>query len=153
GGTVDLGTAADPGGNTINLNGTGSFVRNTTATPMSAAGTSFTVNGTPLAGSTVQGLGWGDFNDDREVDFHEKVIAGVTLTLSGVDDLGQPVNRTTQTDINGIYAFPGLRPGNAAGYTIHETQPAGYLDGQDSLGIINGIYVGSGVVNDTFSGV
>src|SRR5262249_38834170 len=72
GGTVDLGTAADPGGNTINLNGTGSFVRNTTATPMSAAGTSFTVNGTPLAGSTVQGLGWVDFNDDGEVDFHEK---------------------------------------------------------------------------------
>src|SRR5262249_39170550 len=31
GGTVDLGTASDPGGNTINVNGAGSFVHNTTS--------------------------------------------------------------------------------------------------------------------------
>ena len=33
GGTVDLGTAADPGGNTINVNGAGELVHNTSGQP------------------------------------------------------------------------------------------------------------------------
>jgi parallel beta-helix repeat protein len=45
GGTVDLGTAADPGGNTINVNGTGTLIRNTTANPVSAVGDTFEING------------------------------------------------------------------------------------------------------------
>jgi hypothetical protein len=45
GGTVDLGMADDPGGNTIDINGTGSFIRNSTANPVSAVGDTFEVNG------------------------------------------------------------------------------------------------------------
>jgi uncharacterized delta-60 repeat protein len=45
GGTVDLGTAADPGGNTPNVNGTGTFLRNTTANHITAVGDSFEING------------------------------------------------------------------------------------------------------------
>jgi hypothetical protein len=45
GGTVDLGTAADPGGNTINVNGAGTFIRNTTANPVSAVGDTFEITG------------------------------------------------------------------------------------------------------------
>jgi hypothetical protein len=45
GGTVDLGTAVDPGGNTLNIKGTGSFIRNTTPNPIVAVGDTFEVNG------------------------------------------------------------------------------------------------------------
>src|SRR5207253_2891136 len=62
-------------------------------------------------------------------------------------------SRTIQTDANGVYAFIGLRPSNAAGYTVTETQPAGLLDGRDTLGTVNSVPTGSAAVNDTFSGV
>ncbi len=48
GGTLDLGTATDPGGNTLNINGTGEFVHNTTANAVPPVGDTFEANGTPL---------------------------------------------------------------------------------------------------------
>jgi hypothetical protein len=45
GGTVDLGMATDPGGNTINVNGSGTWISNTTASPVSAIGDTFKING------------------------------------------------------------------------------------------------------------
>src|SRR5262249_5396012 len=56
----------------------------------------------------------------------ESGIFGVTITLTGVDDLGNAVSVTTTTDIDGSYSFVGLRPGT---YSLHETQPARYRDG------------------------
>jgi hypothetical protein len=50
GGTLDLGTGTDPGGNTININGTGTFIRNTTADPISSVGDAFEIDG--------QGVPW-----------------------------------------------------------------------------------------------
>jgi fimbrial isopeptide formation D2 family protein/uncharacterized repeat protein (TIGR01451 family) len=61
----------------------------------------------------------------------EPPIAGVTVTLTGTDDLGNPVLRTTVTAVDGSYFFADLRVGT---YVITETQPAGYLDGKDSVG-------------------
>jgi titin len=106
-----------------------------------------------VAPSSVQGLVWVDFNDDGQVDFGEKAIAGVTVTLTGTDDLGHAVSQTAQTDADGIYSFPNLRPSGAAGYTVTETQPAGFLEGKDSLGLVNGTLTGSAAVQDVFSGV
>jgi hypothetical protein len=144
GGTVDLGTAASPGGNTINVNGTGSFVSNTTANAVPAVGDNFTVNGAPLAPGSLSGLVFADFNDNGQVDFGENGIGGVPITLSGRDDLGDPVNLSQATDVDGTYLFAGLRPGN---YTITEAQPAGYLQGIDTVGTAGG----SLVATDTFS--
>jgi hypothetical protein len=135
GGTVDLGTAASPGGNTINLNGSGTFANNTTSTPIAAVGDTFTVNGLPLAPSSLSGVVWEDFNDDGQVDFGEKGISGVTITLTGTDDLGNAVNLSQLTDGDGAYVFSNLRPGN---YYLAETQPAGYLQGIDSVGTAGG---------------
>ncbi len=89
----------------------------------------------------------------------EAGIAGVTITLSGTDGLGNAVNQTTvtadgTTDANGdglinaldrgFYQFKNLRPGT---YTITETtQPAGYADGQETIGSQGGT-----VTNDRFS--
>src|SRR5262249_52322134 len=53
GGTVDLGTASSPGNNTINVNGTGQFVQNSTANSISAVGDTFENNGTALAASLL----------------------------------------------------------------------------------------------------
>jgi hypothetical protein len=140
GGTLDLGTAASPGGNTLNINGTGTLVENTTATPIPAAGDLFTVNGQPLAPSSLSGMVWEDFNDDAQVDFGEKGISGVTITLTGTDFLGNAVNLSQQTDSDGAYVFANLLPGT---YTLTETQPAGYLQGGDSVGTAGGSLVGT----------
>ncbi|HEV3083221.1 MAG TPA: Ig-like domain-containing protein [Gemmataceae bacterium] len=112
-----------------------------------------TVALTVLAPSTIQGLVYADFNNDGQVDFGEGPIAGVTIALAGTDDLGNAVSRTLQTDANGVYAFVNLRPSNAAGYTLTETQPAELLDGRDTLGMVNGVPTGSAAVNDTFAGL
>jgi uncharacterized delta-60 repeat protein len=135
GGTVDLGTSADPGGNTINVNGGGTFVRNTTSTPVTAVGVTYTVNATPLTPSSLSGLVWEDFNDDGQVDFGERGIRGVAVTLTGTDDLGNAVSVSQLTDGDGAYTFLNLRPGN---YTLSESQPAGYTQGIDRVGTAGG---------------
>jgi parallel beta-helix repeat protein len=45
GGTVDLGTASSPGNNTININGAGQMVQNSTGNPISAVGNTFESGG------------------------------------------------------------------------------------------------------------
>jgi ELWxxDGT repeat protein/VCBS repeat-containing protein len=50
GGTVDLGTADDPGNNRVNVNGSGTFLRNTTGHPIADFGNTFAVDGTATAG-------------------------------------------------------------------------------------------------------
>src|SRR5262249_12500415 len=56
GGTVDLGTATHPGGNTLNINGACAFVVNTAGLPIAAAGDTFLVNGVPLAPDSLSGI-------------------------------------------------------------------------------------------------
>jgi hypothetical protein len=48
GGLLDLGTTASPGGNVVNVNGTGEFVDNSTSNLAPAIGDTFEVNGSPL---------------------------------------------------------------------------------------------------------
>src|SRR5262249_31317422 len=76
-----------------------------------------------------------DRNNNGLVDGAETGIQGVTITLTGTDDLGAAVNTTATTDVNGNYTFGTLRPGN---YTITETQPGAFLDGKDSVGTAAG---------------
>ena len=62
----------------------------------------------------------------------EPRIQGVTLTLTGNDLFGDPVNATATTDANGNYLFNDLPPsstGGVGGYTITQTQPAGFING------------------------
>ena len=60
----------------------------------------------------------------------------MTVTLTGTDDLGQPVSASTTTNAAGYYEFVGLRPGS---YKVVETQPAVYLDGKDTAGSTGGV--------------
>ncbi|MBK7673269.1 MAG: hypothetical protein IPJ27_00065 [Candidatus Accumulibacter sp.] len=76
----------------------------------------------------------------------EPAIAGVVLTLTGTNGLGQPVTATATTDANGFYQFINLAPGT---YTVSEAQPAGFIDGKDTVGSTGG----SNAVNDVLSGI
>ena len=100
--------------------------------------------------SRIQSLVWVDFNNDGEVNFGERAIEGVPIALTGTDDRGNPVTLMLTTDAQGLVEFDGLRPGN---YTLSETQPAGYPDGRDVPGTVNGVPIGDATVNDQFSGV
>jgi hypothetical protein len=100
--------------------------------------------------STISGLVFEDSNNNGLVDFGEHAISGVTIHLTGVNDLGEAVNRTTTTDADGVYIFADLRKGQ---YAISEEQPAGYVDGIDAVGTVNGVTTGDNSVNDTLSGI
>ncbi|OYV01866.1 MAG: hypothetical protein CFE45_02935, partial [Burkholderiales bacterium PBB5] len=64
---------------------------------------------------------------------------------TGTDDLGNPVSLTTTTGADGCYTFATLRPGT---YRVTERQPAGYLDGKDTIGT-----PGGASANDKFSAI
>ena len=55
------------------------------------------------------------------------------------------MSTTTTTAADGSYSFGTLRPGT---YTITETQPAGFLDGKDTIGTPGGT-----TGNDVFSNI
>jgi hypothetical protein len=103
GGTVDLGTAADPGGNTINVSGAGEFVHNTTANPISAGGDTFTINGTPQPAPTLS------FTSIAASPATALLNQPVTLTATvRADGAGTPsgsvdfYDTTTQTDLGSV---------------------------------------------------
>lgn len=91
--------------------------------------------------ASLSGVVFSDFNHDGQVDFGEKGIAGVPITLTGTDDLGHAVNLSQTTDNAGTYVFLNLRSGS---YTITETQqPSGYTPGIASVGTGGGTVSGA----------
>ena len=98
-----------------------------------------------LKPASLSGFVYLDKNNDGDIDCSDRAIASVTVTLTGVDDLGNPVSQTAVTDDDGAYSFDNLRPGT---YAITETPPAGYTDGIDSIGSQGGV-----VGNDKFTGI
>ena len=97
-----------------------------------------------LKAASLSGFVYLDTNGNGDIDCRDRAIADVTVTLSGIDDLGNSVSMTTVTDEDGAYAFKSLRPGT---YQIAETQPEGYLDGADFVGSLGGV-VGNDVLSD-----
>jgi len=96
---------------------------------------------TVIPPATLSGVVFSDFNNDGQVDFGEKGIAGVPITLTGTDDLGHAVSLSQTTDVAGTYVFLNLRPGS---YKITETQqPAGYTPGVASVGTSGGTLSGA----------
>jgi len=89
----------------------------------------------------ISGTVYLDSNADGVLDNGEPGIAGVTMTLSGTNGLGQSISATTTTAANGTYSFTvdsngnALRPGT---YQIAETPPGGYLQGVNTVGTVSG---------------
>ena len=112
--------------------------------------------------STLTGFVYQDLNNNAVKDPGEPGIPNTTVTLTGTNFLGSPVSLTTMTDSNGMYTFGNLLPSNGSGYTITETQPAGYVNGKETppsnnfTGIIGpGSYVGTnpGQFSDLYTSI
>ena len=95
-----------------------------------------------LQPSSLSGFVYVDAGNDGVKGAGEAGIGGVTVTLTGTNDLGA-VSLTALTAADGSYSFANLRPGT---YSVVETQPAGYLDGKDTAGSTGGT-----VTNDAIS--
>ncbi len=98
-----------------------------------------------ILAASVSGFVYVDTNNDGVKQSAETVLSGVTVKLTGTDDRGNAVSLTTTTNSSGLYQFTTLRPGT---YTITETQPAGYIDGQETIGSQGGT-----AANNVFSNV
>ncbi len=95
----------------------------------------------PPPSGSVNGFVYEDNNDNGVKDPGEAPIPGTPVRLTnGTTTL------TTTTDGNGFYQFLNLTPGQ---YSLVESQPAAYLDGQDTPGSTGG----NNSVNDVLSAV
>lgn len=99
----------------------------------------------------ISGKVYADANNNSSMDAGE-ALAGVTLTLSGTDDLGVPVSLTTTTSADGSYSFSGLRPSDGSGYTVTETQPANIGNYPAATGTFVGT-LGGTAATDATSGI
>ena len=97
--------------------------------------------------SSIAGNVYHDANDNGVKDAGEAPISGVTVTLTGTDDYGNPVNMTATTT-GGAYKFDNLAPGN---YTVTETHPNTWMDGKDTVGVF-GPAPGSGTAGNDVIG-
>ena len=94
-----------------------------------------------IAAASIAGRVYADNNNNGTVEATETGLGGVTLTLTGTNDLGAAVSASTVTDATGNYSFPGLRPGT---YTVTEpTQPAATVNGITTPGTVAGTSVGA----------
>ncbi|KRG84341.1 hypothetical protein ABB34_09450 [Stenotrophomonas daejeonensis] len=89
-----------------------------------------------IPAGSISGYVYNDSNDDGIKQGDEGGYAGVTVVLSGTDDLGNPVNATVTTNPDGSYEFPNLRPGT---YVVTEPdQPTETLNGKTTAGSTGG---------------
>ena len=87
----------------------------------------------------LSGINFVDTNGDGVLNTGEIALPGVQLTLTGTDDLGQPVNLTTTSGLDGSFLFENLRPGE---FTLTQTQPSLFADSTDFLGSVGGSIAG-----------
>jgi len=84
---------------------------------------------------SIAGNVYADTNRTGIRESFETGIGGVLVLLTGRDIAGNPVSLQTFTDGFGRYSFNNLRPGT---YTVQEWQPAGWIDGFDTIGSVGG---------------
>jgi len=128
-------TAGSLGGTVDNASFTGNPAQNRIANVTLATGQTGTGYDFGEQTGKIRGSVYEDGNGNGQRDGGERGIAGVTITLTGTDNLGNPVNRTVTTDVNGDYRFDGLRQGT---YAVTETHPILYIDGQERAGTAGG---------------
>ena len=126
--------------------------RRALATALLALAFAATVWSPVHAASSLSGYTYIDRNNDGQLAFAdaaqpEWVLSGVEVKLFSISGTTETLLSTTTTSSIGAYIFSGLSAGT---YAIRQTQPVGYLDGIDTLGIIrnlnnNSVPVGANV--------
>src|SRR5262249_12579012 len=149
-GTTSVGTVNGTLDGTVVTTGTiGSIV-------MAESQTGINYNFGEVKPVTVAGTVYEDSDDNGTLDSGETGIAGVTLTLTGTNGLGQSIPVTTPTASDGSYSFAtdgsgaSLRPGT---YQIAETQPSGFLQASNAVGTVNGTTDGTLVPTDKIGSI
>jgi len=114
-----------------------------------AAVTQVAFNGaTSSANASLSGCAFVDYNGNGVIDSGDNGFGGIKVTLSGVDDQGNSVSLTTETDANGLYAFNGLRAGNY--FLTFNAPPSG---GTVVVGSADGAPDGAVQDSSTISGI
>ena len=127
-------TAGTPYGGTVN-NATNSTLITGISIPTGGDYTGVNYNFGLILPNSLSGLVFADLNRNGVYDGTDYPITNVTVTLTGTDDRGNPVDEVFETLTNGTYDFTGLRGGT---YTLTETQPTGYGQGTNALGSMGG---------------
>ncbi len=105
--------------------------------PVADGGNDINYNFGEVRNASLSGFVYEDANNSGQYVPPDQPLAGVTVNLTGVDDLGNQVSQTTTTATDGFYSFGQLRPGV---YTLTKaTTPTGYLDGKDTAGSQGGV--------------
>jgi large repetitive protein len=114
------------------------------STPLTIGSIAIIANGTSTGhnfGDTtgaITGSVFFDRNGNGTNDGSDSPIAGVTFTLAGTTAGGAALNQSVPSDASGNFAFNDLVAPNASGYTLTETQPAAYANGQITAGTAGG---------------
>ncbi len=114
--------------------GFGSTTPDSIANIALAAGSSSSGHNFGESTGSLSGSVFFDRNGNGANDGTDSPIASVTVTLTGTDAQGANVNRTTTTDATGAFTFTDLLAPNGTGYTLTETQPTAYANGQVNVG-------------------
>ena len=92
--------------------------------------------GVTVHSSSIAGHVYTDLDSNGQLDAGEPPVAGATVTLTGVDNLGGSVSRTTTTNAGGDYTVTGLRPGT---YAVHEGPDPVAAEGAGTPGTLGGV--------------
>ena len=84
--------------------------------------------------ASIAGYVYEDDNDDGDLDSGETPIQGVLIRITGTDAYGNSVNTTATTNSSGYYRIYNRSPSDGTGYTLTQTPPTGYQDGQENAG-------------------
>lgn len=130
--------AAGAGSNTAEITAADQFDPNSTPNngvpgENDRASVSWTASGASLAGTVYI-----DVDNDGSLDAGEPGIAGVAVTLTGVDRNGTRIERNAVTDASGNYRFTDLAGAGPQGYTVTQVQPGGFVSGATSIGTAGG---------------
>ncbi len=147
-GLAQVGTGANGVGAADNLPSSSTYGNLVSGIMLQSGDSATGYNFGELIAATLMGTVFNDNNVNGSQELNEPGVAGVTVTLSGIDDLGQVVNQPVVSAADGSYSFTGLRPSDGSGYTITETQPAGYVDSVDTVGSLGGV-----LANDVISAI
>ncbi len=88
-----------------------------------------------FATQSLSGVVYDDLDNDGVRDAGEEGNGGVEVAITGTDDLGDPVNTTTQTDSDGTFTFTDLRPGT---YNLSKFQLPATAAGKNAAGTAGG---------------
>lgn len=94
--------------------------------------------------SSISGVVFVDANKNGIRDAGELGMAGVTLRLTGNNDLGQIVSLTTVSGAGGSYSFTPLRSGS---YVVTQVTPTGYTANGARTGNLGGMVMNSSAMS------